>query len=324
MDFSLTEIEDMLLESASTFAGRCLAPAERTHEKAGAPADSVLKAWQECGLSMLAGSGEELEVSGPGRVAVLRTLGACDGATTLALWLPAMAQAAAEKLGADAGGSVITSMVLEGDIESMEWPRPCVPLCGGDHILVLDRAGNWGVAKVSHEPVLAIGLRSSQPARAALEQWIVRGTAEPVVADVVRAETRLSAAALMVGIARASCDYVAGYLPERVAFGKALSQHQGLAFLFAEMAMAVTSVELLVSKAAWDLDQGRPQAAVGAWLEAREAALMVTDRGVQLLGGHGYMDDHPVEKWMRDARGLALLFGGEDGARFEAAAGVTI
>jgi alkylation response protein AidB-like acyl-CoA dehydrogenase len=63
---------------------------------------------------------------------------------------------------------------------------------------------------------------------------------------------------------------------------------------------------------------------VGAWLEAREASLMVTDRGVQLLGGHGYMDDHPVEKWMRDARGLALLFGGEDEARFEAAAGVSI
>jgi len=324
MDFSLSEVEEMLLESAATFAGRCLAPSERSHEKDGVPDDSVLKAWEECGLAMLAGSAEELEVSGPGRAAVLRKLSAADGATALALWLPALAQGAAAKLGAEVGDVAISSMVLERDIESMDWPRPCLPLCGGDHILVLDRAGNWGVAKVNSEPVLAIGLRSSQPSRAELQEWVVRGTAQAELADVVRAETRLSAAALMVGIARASCDYVAGYLPERVAFGKALSQHQGLAFLFAEMAMAVVSVELLVSKASWDLDQGRAQAAVGAWLEAREASLMVTDRGVQLLGGHGYMDDHPVEKWMRDARGLALLFGGEDEARFEAAAGVAI
>jgi len=284
----------------------------------------VLKAWEECGLAMLAGSAEELEVSGPGRAAVLRKLSAADGATALALWLPAMAQGAAARLGAEVANLAISSMVLERDIEAMEWPRPCLPLCGGDHVLVLDRAGHWGVAKVNSEPVLAIGLRSSQPSRAALVEWVERGTAPAEVADGVRAEARLSAAALMVGIARASCDYVAGYLPERVAFGKALSQHQGLAFLFAEMAMAVESVELLVSKAAWDLDQGRSSSAVGAWLEAREATLMVTDRGVQLLGGHGYMDDHPVEKWMRDARGLALLFGGEDEARFEAAAGVNI
>jgi alkylation response protein AidB-like acyl-CoA dehydrogenase len=324
MDFSLSEVEEMLLESAAAFAERALAPAERKHEKLGGPEDSVLAAWQECGLAMLAEPGDDLEVSGPGRVAVLSKLASADGATTLALWLPALAQACARQLGAGEAAGQPTAMLLERDIDTMDWPRPCLPLCGGDHLLVLDRAGGWGIAKVSAEPVLAIGLRSSRPSRATFVEWAERGRVDLELASRLRAEARLSSAALLLGIARASCDYVAAYLPERVAFGKPLSQHQGLAFLYAEMAMALAGAELLLAKAAWDLDAGRTRLSVAAWLEAREAALMVTDRGVQLLGGHGYMDDHPVEKWMRDARGLALLFGGEDEARFEAAAGVSI
>lgn len=324
MDFSLSEVEEMLVESAGSFAERALRPAERHHEKQGAPDDSVLEAWEECGLAMLAEPRDDLEISGPARVRVLQKLAAGDGATTLALWLPALAQACAKRLGSSAQNPQPTTMLLERDIETMVWPRPCLPLCGGDHLLVLDRAGAWGLARVSSEPVLAIGLRSSRPARVELVEWIQRGQVDLDLAQQLRAEARLSAAALLLGIARASCDYVAGYLPERVAFGKPLSQHQGLAFMYAEMAMALEAADLLLAKAAWDLDAGRNRTSIGAWLEAREAALMVTNRGVQLLGGHGYMDDHPVEKWMRDARGLALLIGGEDEARFEAAAGVEL
>ncbi len=324
MDFSLSEVEEMLVESAGTFAQRALATADRSHEKQGAPQEQVLEGWKECGLAMLADPGGELEVSGPGRVRVLQKLAAADGATTLALWLPALAGACARGLGAGDEADQVTSLLLERQLETMTWPRPCLPLCGGEHVLVLDSNGAWGIARVRAEPVQAIGLRSSQPARAELVEWLVRGEVELEVAQRLRAEVRLSAAALMVGIARGSCDYVAGYLPERQAFGKPLSQHQGLAFLFAEMAMAVEGAELLLAKAAWDLDAGTTRSSLGAWLEAREASLLVTNRGVQLLGGHGYMDDHPVEKWMRDARGLALLFGGEDEALFEAAQAVEL
>ena len=171
MDFSLSEVEEMLVESAGSFAERALRPAERHHEKQGAPDDSVLEAWEECGLAMLADPGAEIEVSGPGRVRVLEKLAAGDGATTLALWLPALAQACAKRLSGGKETPQPTTVLLERDIETMVWPRPCLPLCGGDHLLVLDRAGAWGIARVSSEPVLAIGLRSCRPARVELEEW---------------------------------------------------------------------------------------------------------------------------------------------------------
>jgi len=58
MDFSLSEVEEMLVESAGTFGERALRPAERSHEKQGAPGDAVRAAWDECGLAMLADPGD--------------------------------------------------------------------------------------------------------------------------------------------------------------------------------------------------------------------------------------------------------------------------
>ncbi|MEE2830243.1 MAG: acyl-CoA dehydrogenase family protein [Myxococcota bacterium] len=325
MDFATTEIEGMLIESATTFAERCLRPRERSHEKAGEPDAETRRAWAECGLDMLADSSGELEVSGPGRVQVLRALAAADGAATLALWLPALARSAAQSLGVIPGEELtLTAVLLEPEVEGVDWPRPCLPMGQGKAVLVLGREGDWGLARVETEGVLSLGLKAAGMASATFVDWEQRGSVAPEQAAAVRASVRLSAAALLVGIACAARDYVAGYLPERVAFGKPLSEHQGLAFLFADMAMATEAADLLVCRAAWELDCDRPEAAVDAWLQAREAALRVTDLGVQLLGGHGYMDDHPVEKWMRDARALALLFGGEDEALREAAAQVEL
>ena len=86
MDFGSSELEGMLIESATTFAERCLKPRERSHEKEGEPDAETRRAWAECGLDMLADSSGDLEVSGPGRVQVLRALASVDGAATLALW----------------------------------------------------------------------------------------------------------------------------------------------------------------------------------------------------------------------------------------------
>ena len=148
---------------------------------------------------------------------------------------------------------------------------------------------------------------------------MARGTSTPEAAARLLAQLHLWTAAILVGIAQASRDYTARYLQERIAFGKQLAHHQGVAFMFAEAATAVEGAEVLLHKAAWDFEAGRSEPATHAYLEASEVALDVTNRGVQLLGGHGYMKDHPVEKWMRDARALSLLWGGVDAAQDHAA-----
>ncbi len=320
MDFHLTDTEQMLIDAAAGFAARRLRPDERASEKLGAPTDAVRRGWDECGLALLATPDPELEVSRPARAAALASIAHGDVAAAFALWQPALVAAAAGRLGATAGdGEPPSAVVLVRELDDARRAHACLPLCGGRRILALDRTGAWAVADVEAEPTSSLGLHASNPSAVSGVSFATHGQADADVAAAVRADLRLSAAALLVGVARAARDYVAGYLPERVAFGKPLSQHQGLAFLFADMVMAVEGAELLVAHAAWALDRGDPAPAPGAWLEAREAALKVTDLGVQLLGGHGYMDDHPVEKWMRDARALALLLGAEDEALHDAA-----
>jgi len=131
------------------------------------------------------------------------------------------------------------------------------------------------------------------------------------------ARTRCYAAALVVGIARAAMEYAARYTQERVVFGKPIAHHQAPAFLLADMRTGIEAAHLALWRAATLVerdDPTAPAAAAGAFGEAADQVLFVTREAVQLLGGHGFITDHPVEKWMRDARTLALLWGGRDAA----------
>jgi alkylation response protein AidB-like acyl-CoA dehydrogenase len=114
-----------------------------------------------------------------------------------------------------------------------------------------------------------------------------------------------------VGLGRAAYEYALDYAKKRQAFGEAIAQRQSIAFMLAEMATEVEAARLLVWEAAWLLDQGK-EAAREAYLArnlADDMALMVADRAVQVLGGHGYIRDYPVELWLRNARGFAALEG---------------
>ncbi|MBX3470589.1 MAG: acyl-CoA dehydrogenase family protein [Planctomycetes bacterium] len=118
-------------------------------------------------------------------------------------------------------------------------------------------------------------------------------------------------AARLVGCTRAASEYAFKYATEREAFGVKLFEHQALAFMMADMATHVDGLRALVWHAAWSLDRGED-----GWVECRRAhdlaadlAVQVTSDAVQVLGGHGYLWDHPVEKWMRDARTLGLVDG---------------
>ena len=127
----------------------------------------------------------------------------------------------------------------------------------------------------------------------------------------ILSSSRVALSALAVGQARAAYDYSLEYAKSRVAFGEAIAQRQAIAFMLAEMATDIEAARLLVWEAAWVLDQGGDgtREALLAKNFADDMVLTVTDRAVQVLGGHGYIRDHPVEMWLRNGRAFAVMEG---------------
>ncbi len=124
--------------------------------------------------------------------------------------------------------------------------------------------------------------------------------------------SRLAVAALAVGLSRAALEYSKDYAKDRDVFGVKVAQKQAIAFMIAEMATEIEAIRLLTWEAAWMADKGLPEAEKQAYLAftgAADMAMMVSDRAVQILGGHGYIREHPVELWMRNGRGLATFTG---------------
>jgi acyl-CoA dehydrogenase len=122
---------------------------------------------------------------------------------------------------------------------------------------------------------------------------------------------RVGLAAMAVGVARAAFEYARDYAKERKAFGVAIAQKQAIAFMLAEMALEIDATRLLTWEAAWKLDRSE-DATREAYLAKQYAAnmvLKVTDHAVQVLGGHGYIREHPVEMWLRNGRGFATFEG---------------
>ena len=115
---------------------------------------------------------------------------------------------------------------------------------------------------------------------------------------------RIGIAAQAVGIAEAAFRYAVRYASERTTFGKPIAEHQAISFKLADMQTKIRAARLLVYEAAWMKDQGMPHGEAGARakLYAAQVANEVTYDAVQTLGGQGYMKDHPVERYYRDAR----------------------
>lgn len=112
-------------------------------------------------------------------------------------------------------------------------------------------------------------------------------------------------AAQAIGVARAAYEYALQYAQERRAFGRPLIEHPPVAELLADMAVEIDAARLLAWRAAWMGATGQDyQSAEGSMskLKASEVATRVAEKAVQILGGHGYISDHPVEKWYRDAK----------------------
>jgi acyl-CoA dehydrogenase len=119
-------------------------------------------------------------------------------------------------------------------------------------------------------------------------------------------------AAQAVGIARAAYEYALDYAKERTQFGRAIIENQAISFTLADMRTRLDAARLLVWRAAWMGRNRQPFAAAEgsqSKLYAGEAAVWITDRAVQILGGAGYVRDSPVERWYRDAKIYTIFEG---------------
>jgi butyryl-CoA dehydrogenase len=116
--------------------------------------------------------------------------------------------------------------------------------------------------------------------------------------------SRVSIGAQALGIARAAYDAAVDYAGQRKAFGKSIGQFQAVQWMLSDMATEIEAARLLVYKAAWLIDRGRPfaRAAAIAKLYASEACRRVCQAAVQIFGGYGYTRDFPVERYARDQR----------------------
>jgi hypothetical protein len=151
----------------------------------------------------------------------------------------------------------------------------------------------------------------SVPLSARLGEDDPPGTSSAEIYSEAIALARLGWAALAVGTSHAVLDYVVPYVKEREAFGEPIAHRQSVAFMCANIAIELDGLRLITWRGAARAEQGLSF--------SREAALakrLGTDKGmqigldgVQLLGGHGFTKEHPVERWYRDLRAIGIAEG---------------
>ncbi len=320
---ALSDEERLIQDTARRFARDRLLPGLRAHERARGVPPEVVREFAGLGLA-----GDE-DLGAFARALVLEELAAVDAGAALALDAGGLPQPllAAAGLGAARGRGVVIEDV-EGRFHARDGrlagEHPWVP---ADEIAVAvvlhpERAlivrEGWRLT-----PIVACGLEAAGASRLALDDAPIAATLEdPRALARARAGIRTAVGALLVGAARGTHEYAMRYATERTAFGRPIAHHQALAFLIADLATAVDIARLAVWRAAAALDRGESAEWEGAsaLAEAAEQALFVGPNAVQILGGHGFMKDHPVEKSMRDIRTLAQMAGGRDEAELAAAA----
>jgi len=338
MNFALNEDVEALRQAAQRFAERELAADVRAAESRGCWSNEVLRVVDGFGLAgldlptQLGGS----ELGSVAKIVLLETLAHGDAGGLMA----------ADPLGLAAGALVTCPDVAiaktlaaaclghEGTCALVVVPDPGHPptriewtpaqtrwawITDGNSLRLLELSAAFAAA-----PALAfhasgggsIGLDGART----LGAWQL----DVGLGVQVRGRARLWAAAVAIGVAQAALDATVAYTTERIVFGKPVAHHQGNAFELAVAATRLQAARLMVGHAAAGFDDADPGAgfwASQAWLETMDTAATITDLGVQLLGGHGFLKDHLAEKRFREARMLGLLVGGRNAAEADVAAG---
>jgi len=175
-------------------------------------------------------------------------------------------------------------------------------------------AGDRGVVAARKEEKL--GLRASYTGSIVLEDAHIpadrrlgeEGQGLAIAMDFFQA-SRPQVAAGAVGVARAAFEYAVEYAREREAFGRPILDKQGVSFKLADMAIEIEASRLLVWRACDAIERGRDAGLLGSYAKAfaADTAMRTTTDAVQILGGAGIMRDHPVEKWLRDAKVFQIV-----------------
>lgn len=200
-----------------------------------------------------------------------------------------------------------------------------------DFFLLLARTGDSGAKGISAflapadaegvipaEPERKMGVRGSPTSQVRFEQVhlgrdrLIGAEGQGFAVAMTALDTgRLGIAACAVGLAQAALDAAVAYAGQREAFGQTIDGFQGVSFLLADAAARIAAARQLYLYAARRKDAGRPFAADAAMakLTATDMAMAVTTDMVQVLGGAGYVQDHPLERYMREAKVLQIVEG---------------
>ncbi len=213
-----------------------------------------------------------------------------------------------------------------GDGFVLDGVKSLVPRAADAELLIvgaeLDGAGpglfivESGTAGLAVEPEPAMGIRAAATGRLTLEDvklpagaFLGDGSRE-LMTECVQLG-RLGWCALSVGTGQAVLDYVIPYVNERKAFGEPISSRQAVAFTVANIAIELDGMRLATYRAASRVDQGLSFAREVSLAKrlCSERGMAIGSDGVQLLGGHGYTKEHPVERWYRDLRAAGVMEG---------------
>jgi alkylation response protein AidB-like acyl-CoA dehydrogenase len=173
-----------------------------------------------------------------------------------------------------------------------------------------------GTTGVLVKPTPGMGVRAAGSGEVLLQDVrlpaasLLGGGDPEVYAECVR-RARLAWCAMSVGTAQAVLDYVIPYVNERVAFGEPISHRQAVAFAISDIAIELEGMRLATLRAASRADAGREFAEEVALARSlcSEKGARIGSEGVQLLGGHGYVTEHPVERWYRDLQAVGVFEG---------------
>lgn len=174
-----------------------------------------------------------------------------------------------------------------------------------------------GAAGLSIESKKSMGLRPIDTATLTLKDVKVDASAKLGEGknsfDIERliALSRLGVCALSLGVCEAVLEYTVDYANERVAFGEPIAYRQSVAFMIANMAIELEGMRLMVWKAASRAEKGMnyKRDAYLAHVLCSEKTMEIGSNGVQVLGGHGFIREHPVELWYRNLRAVGILEG---------------
>ena len=219
-----------------------------------------------------------------------------------------------------------TTAVLDGDEYVLNGQKAYVPLAAGAELILVYAAENGatqGFLVEKGSAGLEIGPREKNMGIKALATYELTltdcrvpranklGGQDGCEMDKLITYSRIATSAMAVGVARASYEYALDYAKERDAFGEPIASRQAIAFMLAEMAVDIDAARLMIWEAAWRLDKGK-DATKEAYLTKMytdDMVMRVTDGGVQILGGYGYIREYPAELWLRNGRGFATFDG---------------